>query len=487
MLGLIGRQRLVNSAELNAAGVPYYTQTDSQTNLSHSTSTSTSSRARALTASANDNPRAPKRRVDYASCWRDDIYGTPPSVASEPAGMYSSAGVGDLGHKTTGRIQLPPIQSNSVPVDSHNMAIHQSLPPSQFSGNPPANLPPIRSMFENSAPGLPGFASTYDPAPQTPTVPLRRRPVPRGSWGGGWGSVPVDYNPPNNQPFAQATDRRQLLHDPARAAHTPVRPTNRPLKTPNASSNASRAHTPKQRPPQPITIVTTPTRASRDDDVIDLTHSSSPPDAATLFGPRRGPAPAPLIKQESFPLSLSGDHKRQDKPPPALPGPPSPPGPPPSPPGPPPPPPLPTSFYSTGNWNSHIGGQHKVVAEVTFRTRVLGYKPNNPKDRPRWMIPEDVKMINYIYKLPYTKEQSEIVQKALTPAKRGEYSIVIHDMNNTIFYNNRKPSAIHRRVRGQAENWQATNLLLDHLGVGFNFERGEAELIAAIGPRLAEI
>ncbi|KAG8741682.1 hypothetical protein FRC12_015583 [Ceratobasidium sp. 428] len=313
----------VNSAELNAAGVPYYTQTDSQTNLSHSTSTSTSNRARALTASANDNPRAPKRRVDYASRWRDDIYGTPPSVASEPAGMYSSAGVGDLGHETTGRIQLPPIQSNSVPVDSRNMAIHQSLPPSQFLGNPPANLPPIRSMFENSAPGLPGFASTYDPAPQTPTVPLRRRPVPRGSWGGGWGSVPVDYNPPDDQPFAQATDRRQSLHDPARAAHTPVRPANRPLKTPNASSDASRAHTPKQRPPQPITIVTTPTRASRDKDVIDLTHSSSPPDAATLFGPRRGPAPAPLIKQESFPLSLSGDHKRQDTPPPALPGPPT--------------------------------------------------------------------------------------------------------------------------------------------------------------------
>ncbi|KAG8776184.1 hypothetical protein FRC12_001055 [Ceratobasidium sp. 428] len=469
-----------NPAELNAAGISYHIETGSETTSSHSTSNS--SRARALTASANDNPRAPKRRVygNYISDWRDDIYGTPPSVASEPVDIYSSVGVE---HESAGQIRLPPIQPHS---------------------HPPANLlPPIRSVFEHP----PSYGSA---APRRHPV----RPWQPSNWGY------ENYDPS----YLDAGDYRSS-HFPAGTTDTPTRPAaDPPLEMLNVGSGPSRAPVSNRPSPQPIDIAPNPYRAPKDDDVIDLTHSSSPPDVATLFRPRR--SPVPLIKKESLPLLYFGDDSREVKParepgaaaaipvapkprivapvplpgprqsppappglpppqqqqqpipPPALPGPPPPPPPPPQQPPPASPPPAgpPRSFYNGGHWNSHPGGQNKFVAEDVFQALISTYNPDSKYDRHRWFAPEDQKMIDWLYKLLCTKEQRAIVRKAHAPAKRGVLSHVIHDMNRDCFGSKRKATAVHARVIGMSKTWQASTLLLTLLPAGFDLSRPESVL-----------
>ncbi|KAG8706090.1 hypothetical protein FRC09_002589 [Ceratobasidium sp. 395] len=216
---------------------------------------------------------------------------------------------------------------------------------------------------------------------------------------------------------------------------------------PRLSSRPQAAFTP---PPRVKIERTPPTK----DDIIDLTMSSSPPEAATLFGPPRIKHEAgPLIKQESIPLIIF-DGELADLPPEIF-----------EPDNPEPEQPEPEApelgaavpkrkkgrkpkadrepVYS---WKMFPGGYYRYISEDA-RNKLF----SSDRDGCRWILPEDGFLINTYFPGLDENAKLEVLRDALKPPKKvGKETIVAKSFTKLsvgTFQSRRSPHALHNRLR----------------------------------------
>ncbi|KAG9090408.1 hypothetical protein FS749_000545 [Ceratobasidium sp. UAMH 11750] len=441
-----------------------------------------------------DSPRLPHSPLSYVSA---------PPASRRPANSPSLFGASTVN---------PPFIDYGAPADptlcfTRPVHFDSRVPaaahiPGYFEAPLPHDVRPY--VVANLGPNAARAATAFDPHPSGPppatfdrSVPANKHPHVPAPAQAVTPSVAQPRTPSRATPASQvaSTVRSRTsggpLHMPAQAAHSsvPFAP-NRPAKLPNSGSLASGACTsghPQQSLArrEPIKIPRTPDRGLSSD-VIDLTFSSSPPDAATLFGPPEVQHnPEPLIKQESITdlfFLEETDELEHDEPEvedlaPAAPapvvavaavG-------------------LPTA-HGQGTrrfpWSLYPGGPEKYISS---EARLVLFSTD--RGRYRWLICKD----GYIFECFFPPEFSDAAKLELcnalkAPRKSGNNFIFtksIRELSETVFMGKRNPSAIHGRLRVLCQNWQNVTLVKDLLGGNVDFNRPQVELINHLNSQIS--